>query len=230
MIFISTPPPSTGNPEILDDISQNTDFSYVRILRMMYSRNEEVRVQAGSALAAFAYNSLPNQKQIAEQGGIRFTCFVPFLQSEDEYFRCQAAFQVKMSSILPRIPIFHKTLFRYLRKDRFVEKGITDNCSSTYHYCLSSSLFGQVVVLARIIPDEEQAISSAAGIKLLVDIIQDSKSERILALAADCIARLAHTRAGRFKIMIVHTHLASSMQHRGALYLLQRRTRHCFIL
>jgi len=55
----------------------------------------------------------------------------------------------------------------------------------------------QVVVLSRIIPDEEQALSSAAGIKLLVDILQESSSKEVLALAADCIARLGHTRAGR---------------------------------
>ena len=55
----------------------------------------------------------------------------------------------------------------------------------------------QVVILARIIPDEEQAKSSAAGIKLLVDLLQDSRSEEVLALVADCIASLAHTRAGR---------------------------------
>jgi hypothetical protein len=54
----------------------------------------------------------------------------------------------------------------------------------------------QVVVLAPIIPDEEQAISSAAGIKLLVELLQYSKSNVIKALAADCVARLAHTRAG----------------------------------
>merc|ERR1712038_2020120 len=120
--------------------------SYVRILKMMYSQDPLVRLLAGAALAAFAYNSLTNQKEIAEQGGVRFNCFIPFLQSEDEFFRCNAAFQV--------------------------------------------------VVLARIIPDEEQAISSAAGIKLLVDLLQDSKSNEIHSLSADCISRLAHTRAG----------------------------------
>jgi hypothetical protein len=55
-----------------------------------------------------------------------------------------------------------------------------------------------VVVLARIIPDEEQALSSAAGIKLLVDLVQDSESDHIRGLAADCVARLAHTRAGEY--------------------------------
>jgi hypothetical protein len=53
-------------------------------------------------------------------------------------------------------------------------------------------------VLARIIPDEEQALSSAAGIKLLVDLVQDSESDHIRGLAADCVARLAHTRAGEY--------------------------------
>ncbi|KAK3085996.1 hypothetical protein FSP39_011936 [Pinctada imbricata] len=137
---------SLGNPTILEDINQNIDFSYVRILKMMYSEEPEVRLLAGLALATFAYNNVAQQKEIADQGGVRFNCFIPFLQSNDEYYRCLSAFQV--------------------------------------------------VVLARIIPDEEQALSSAAGIKLMVDLLQDSTSNETLSLAADCIARLAHTRAG----------------------------------
>ena len=61
---------------------------------MMYSQDDDVRLLAGSALAAFAYNNINQQKEIAEQGGVRFNCFVPFLQSSDEYFRCNASFQV----------------------------------------------------------------------------------------------------------------------------------------
>lgn len=51
-------------------------------------------------------------------------------------------------------------------------------------------------MLSRVIPDEEQAVISAAGIKLISDILNESRSPVIQALAADCIARLAHTRAG----------------------------------
>ncbi|XP_045192048.2 ankyrin and armadillo repeat-containing protein-like [Mercenaria mercenaria] len=137
---------SLGNQEILEEINGTIDFSYVRILKMMYAQHDVVRLLAGSALAAFAYNNINQQKEIAEQGGVRFNCFIPFLQSSDEFYRCNAAFQV--------------------------------------------------VVLSKIIPDEEQALSSATGIKLLVDLLQDSQSDQILALASDCIARLAHTRAG----------------------------------
>lgn len=58
-----------------------------------------------------------------------------------------------------------------------------------------------MVILARIIPDEEQAVASAAGIKLIVDILNESTSHVIQGLAADCIARLAHTRAGRITLL-----------------------------
>lgn len=67
-----------------------------RILKMMYSMDPDVRLLAGLALATFAYNNVNQQKEIADQGGVRFNCFCPFLQSEDEYYRCLAAFQVKM--------------------------------------------------------------------------------------------------------------------------------------
>lgn len=59
----------------------------------------------------------------------------------------------------------------------------------------------QAIVLAKIIPDEEQAVISAAGIKLIVDILNESRSPVIQALAADCVARLAHTRAGKLCIL-----------------------------
>ncbi|XP_064641312.1 ankyrin and armadillo repeat-containing protein-like isoform X2 [Lineus longissimus] len=135
-----------GHPENLEEIHKSVDFSYVRILKMMYHTKPLVRLMAGSALATFAYNNISQQREIAEQGGVRFSCFIPFLESSDEYYRCNAAYQV--------------------------------------------------VVLARIIPDYEQAMSSAAGIKLIGDLLHDSRSDEILSLACDCVARLAHTRAG----------------------------------
>ncbi|XP_046367118.2 ankyrin and armadillo repeat-containing protein-like [Haliotis rufescens] len=137
---------SIGNQAILDEIHRYPDFSFVRILRMMYSTEHRVRLLAGEALAAFAYNNISQQQDILEQGGVRFAAFLPFLKSHEEFYRCNAAYQI--------------------------------------------------VVLARIIPDEEQAKSSALGIKLIVDLLQDSKDNSILALASDCVARLAHTRAG----------------------------------
>ena len=98
----------TGNTDNLEEIQQNLDFSYVRILKMMYAKEPIVRLTAGSALAAFSFNNLINQKEIAEQGGVRFSCFVPFLQDEDEFFRCNSAFQVGLLfiHIIGLVPLF----------------------------------------------------------------------------------------------------------------------------
>ncbi|KAK6982765.1 ankyrin and armadillo repeat-containing protein [Biomphalaria glabrata] len=137
---------SMGNKQILKEISKHSDFSFVRILRLLYSNQPIVRLLAGSALSSFAYNNFTQQKEIAQQGGVRFSCFIPFLQSDDEFYRCHAAYQT--------------------------------------------------VVLARIIPDEEQAKSSAVGIKLLVDLLQDSEVPAIQSLTADFVASLCHSRAG----------------------------------
>jgi hypothetical protein len=64
----------------------------------------------------------------------------------------------------------------------------------------------QVVVLAGIFQDEDSAVSSATGIKLLVDLLlprrwsADDVGDDVRALAADCVARLAHTRHGQLPI------------------------------
>jgi len=52
------------------------------------------RLLAGTALSTFAYNNMSQQQAIAAEGGIRFDVFLEFLQSDDEFFRCNAAFQV----------------------------------------------------------------------------------------------------------------------------------------
>ena len=78
----------------MDDISDNMDFNFVHILRLLYSKDDLVRLLAGSALAAFAFNNATQQHEIADSGGVRYHCFVSFLESDDEFYRCNAAFQV----------------------------------------------------------------------------------------------------------------------------------------
>jgi len=66
----------------------------------------------------------------------------------------------------------------------------------------------QVVVLSRIIPDKEPALSSAEGIKTLIERLEKTKSDGIKGYAADCIARLAHTRAGKMQTKYLLNFLA----------------------
>jgi len=67
--------------------------------------------------------------------------------------------------------------------------------------------------LAGIFRDVEPAIASATGIRLLVDVVSSnpdvtvtsgcSASDGARALAADCVARLAHTRHGKLRVYML---------------------------
>lgn len=80
---------------------QHLEFSYTRVMKHLYSEDKAVRLLAGAALATFAYNNMSQQQIIAAEGGVKFSCFEKFLQSEEEYLRCNAAFQVKKSYTRP---------------------------------------------------------------------------------------------------------------------------------
>jgi len=62
----------------------------------------QVRWRAGAALAAFSYNSVANQRIIAEcavntlpqLGGILYDAFSGFLLSQNDIVRCWTAYQV----------------------------------------------------------------------------------------------------------------------------------------
>ncbi|XP_075432502.1 ankyrin and armadillo repeat-containing protein-like isoform X2 [Ascaphus truei] len=135
-----------GNSGNLDQLCKDSGFSYAPILHLLHSTNEEVHLLAGAALATFAFNSISQQKEIVQSGGVTWGNFKPFLQSTKQSFRVHAAFQL--------------------------------------------------VVLARILPDNEPLHTCATGIQDLVAMLETSTSNDTLALAADCVARLSHTRAG----------------------------------
>jgi hypothetical protein len=46
-----------GNAKCLEEVKANVEFSYVRIVKMMYSQDAAVRILAGAALATFAFNN-----------------------------------------------------------------------------------------------------------------------------------------------------------------------------
>lgn len=94
---------SLGNPDVLKSIKKNKDFTYSCIFTMLKDPDENIQLNAGLALSVYAYNNLIEQKEIADLGGIPFSWFRPFLESENEYFRCCSAFQVIiLARIIPQ--------------------------------------------------------------------------------------------------------------------------------
>lgn len=61
-------------------------------------------------------------------------------------------------------------------------------------FCVAHTAF-QMAVLSKIIPDEAPALTSATGIKILVDLL-DSDNEEIQALSSDLICGLSNLKSG----------------------------------
>ena len=136
---------SLGNMPVQQSVVTCIDFDFVSILRMLRSKSDEVCLCAGMALAMFAYNSLTHQKAIRDVGGIHYSLFERFLQSEQETHRGYAAFQT--------------------------------------------------VILAKVLKGPGELKVTIRGLETLISLLY-SKSEESQIVSADCLASLAHTRAG----------------------------------
>jgi hypothetical protein len=75
-------------------IEDTLDFSYVHLFTLIQSTNPTVQLKASNALATFLYNNPRIQLRISKQYQFSFEYFQKFLQSNNDYIRCAAAFQV----------------------------------------------------------------------------------------------------------------------------------------
>ncbi|XP_053575185.1 ankyrin and armadillo repeat-containing protein [Bombina bombina] len=141
-----------GHRNNVDMLCTNPAFHFEHMVSLLHSPSEEIRLMAGAALATFAFNNSSLQKEIVQSGGIRWYDIGPFLESANQNFRVDAAFQL--------------------------------------------------VILARIIPDKEPSFTCATGIQTLMSILESTTNNETLAFAADCVARISHTRAGLLDAMI----------------------------
>ena len=55
----------------------------------------------------------------------------------------------------------------------------------------------QVVALANLIPEQSQAMNTAIGCGVLMDVLRTSKSEDGKSDAVECLARLSHMQSSK---------------------------------
>ncbi|KAG7330805.1 hypothetical protein KOW79_004774 [Hemibagrus wyckioides] len=83
-----------SNQELQTTFWEQEDFSYDIILELLQAQDRSIRLEAGHALALFAYNNPKQQKAIEKTGGVPVQAFETFLGSDDESERAKAAFQM----------------------------------------------------------------------------------------------------------------------------------------
>ena len=89
-----------NNPENDKILARHTDFSYVTIFKFYASSNALVRLLAGYCLAVMAFNNSAKLQLMKSHGSLNISNLTPFLESEDDFFKVHAAFQIVVLSKL----------------------------------------------------------------------------------------------------------------------------------
>ncbi|CAF1600201.1 unnamed protein product [Adineta ricciae] len=89
-----------GNNECSTIIENTLDFSYLHIIHLTQATNLDVQLKASNTLAIFMYNNSHIQSYLSKHYQLSFDYFDKFLQTNDEFTRCTAAFQIVVLSSL----------------------------------------------------------------------------------------------------------------------------------
>ena len=156
---------------------------------MVQARQDIIKVEAAYTLGCVCLSNSANMKAALDHKDFSFVHILRQLYDEDDEVHLLAGAALAVfayNNVANQRNIAMSGGVRYHAFVPFLESK--SEKQATY------AAF-QVVVLSRIIPDEDQSLTSATGIKLLVSLL-DSKTEDIQAAAANFIGGLAHTRAG----------------------------------
>ncbi|XP_060113038.1 ankyrin and armadillo repeat-containing protein [Heteronotia binoei] len=82
------------NSRLQTILQDQEGFCYSNVLHLLYSRDKDIRLRAGYAVALYAYNNPTQQLLILETGPISLSVFEPFLESPVETEKAMAAFQI----------------------------------------------------------------------------------------------------------------------------------------
>ena len=89
-----------NNPENDKILARHTDFSYVTIFRFYASANPTVRLLAGYCLSVMAFNNPAKLQLMKSHGSLNVSNLTPFLESDNDFFKVHAAFQMVVLSKL----------------------------------------------------------------------------------------------------------------------------------
>ena len=156
---------------------------------MVQAQQDIIKVEAAYTLSCVCLSNAANMKATAEHRDFSYVHILRLLYDDDKEVQILAGAALAAfayNNVSNQRSIAMDGGIRYHSFLPFLE---SKNESHVTHAAF------QVVVLSRIIPDEDQSLTSATGIKLLVSLLR-SLSEDIQMAAANFIGGLSHTRAG----------------------------------
>nr|XP_022304703.1 ankyrin and armadillo repeat-containing protein-like isoform X2 [Crassostrea virginica] len=151
--------------------------------------SEEVQVEVAIALGCIVLSNTRNQELLQEEPGFNFDVLLDLLKSKSEAIRLRAGMALTIFA-------FNNTPQQYaIREAGGIMYSVFEPfLNSSIEYDVSYAAF-QIVVLARVIVDQDQVMLTASGVTLLVKKLH-STEDNVIVLAASLLSSLAHTRAG----------------------------------
>ena len=156
---------------------------------MVQARQDIIKVEAAYTLGCVCLSNSANMKAALDHKDFSFVHILRQLYDEDEEVHLLAGAALAVFAYNNVANQRNIAMSGGVRYHAFVPFLESKNEKQAAYAAF------QVVILSRIIPDEDQSLTSATGIKLLVSLL-NSTTEDIQAAAANFIGGLAHTRAG----------------------------------
>lgn len=151
--------------------------------------SEEVQVEVAISLGCVVLGNRQNQEKLQEEGQFNFDILLDLLRSTNKEIRLHAGMALTIfafNNTPQQFAIREAGGIKFSIFQQFIES------ENEYHQCYSAF---QIVVLARVIVDQDQVTLTARGITMLVDKLL-SQDDKVLVLACSLLSSLAHTRAG----------------------------------
>lgn len=170
-------------------VSESGGIKYL-VRFMVHARQEIIKVEAAYTLGSVALGNSENMKEILEHRDFSFLHILRLLYDEDEEVALLAGAALALfayNNVSNQKAIAVAGGVRFYSFLPFLE---SKDPRQVAHAAF------QIVILSRIIPDEDQSLTCARGIKLLVSLLEETQTEDIQALTANFLGGLAHTRAG----------------------------------
>ncbi|EDV26749.1 uncharacterized protein TRIADDRAFT_22532 [Trichoplax adhaerens] len=178
----------TLNNSTTQKLLQNYEkFNYQLILQLFESDNEEVRLKAGTALTTFAFKDARQKNAIVKAGGIQLSLIIQFLESSDELFRVNAAFQ--MIVLAPVINNCDQVELTAIAIEQLIK--LLESSEETTQILVARA----IASLAHTRPGIAAAFMTCGAVIVLINKLEKSKEEFVRITSAIALGYLSFDRA-----------------------------------
>ncbi|XP_064647682.1 ankyrin and armadillo repeat-containing protein-like isoform X2 [Lineus longissimus] len=182
-----------SNADSQERLKEHTDFQFEILLDLLKSPDKDIVLKAGKALTIFAFNNTPQQYAIREAGGIKYSVFQDFIDSDNDFYKCSAAFQIV---VLARVIIDRDQVsLTALGVTTLVE---TLSSKDDNAVILAASLMSSLAHTRAGIPD---AMITTGSIEVLVALLK-SENELVRGACAVALGYLSFNRTAARMLLV----------------------------